>query len=92
MGVSVTQEIFNIAVGIAGVLGGWWLKVMWEGLKDLQTADRELVDKVSRIEVLVAGNYVRKEDFDRTITRLFEKLDHIESKIDGKMDKNGGQL
>ena len=85
----MNQELFNIAVGIAGVLGGWWLKVMWETLKELQAADRELVDKVSRIEVLVAGNYVRKEDFDRTIERLFDKLDHIEMKIDQKMDKQG---
>lgn len=85
----MTQELFNIAVGVAGVLGGWWLKVMWETLKELQAADRELVDKVSRIEVLVAGNYVRKEDFDRTIERLFDKLDHIEMKIDQKMDKQG---
>lgn len=85
----MSQEIFNIAVAIAGALGGWWLKVMWETLKDLQIADRQLVDKVSKIEILVAGNYVTKEDFDRTITRLFEKLDHIESKIDSKADKRG---
>lgn len=89
MGVSMSQEIFNIAVAIAGALGGWWLKVMWETLKDLQTADRQLVDKISKIEILVASNYVNKEDFDRTITRLFEKLDHIESKIDAKADKKG---
>lgn len=85
------QEIFNIVVGVAGFLGGWWLKVMWETLKDLQKADKELVDKVSRIEVLVAGDYVRKEDFDRVIERLFDKLDHIEIKIDSKMDKYGGK-
>lgn len=83
----LSQELFNVVVGVAGALGGWWLKVMWETLKELQSADKELVDKVSRIEVLVAGNYVRKEDFDRTIERLFDKLDHIELKIDQKMDK-----
>ena len=85
----MNQELFNIAVGIAGVLGGWWLKVMWETLKELQAADKELVEKVGKIEVLVAGNYVRREDFDRTIERLFDKLDHIELKIDQKMDKQG---
>lgn len=86
----LSQEIFNIAVGIAGALGGWWLKVMWETLKDLQTADRQLVDKVSKIEILVAGNYVKKEDFDRVIERLFDKLDHIEIKIDQKADRTKG--
>lgn len=83
----MTQEFFNIAVGIAGALGGWWLKVMWETLKDLQVADRDLMDKVSKIEVLVAGAYVKRDEFDRALTRIFEKLDHIDSKLDGKADK-----
>ena len=83
----MTQDIINIAIGIAGTLGGWWLKVTWDTLKDLQITDRELADKVSRIEVLVAGNYVKREDFDRTIERLFDKLDHIEMKIDQKADR-----
>ncbi len=83
----MSQDLYNIVVGIAGILGGWWLKVTWETLKDLQIADKDLVDKVSKIEVLVAGNYVRREDFDRTIERLFDKLDHIEMKIDQKADR-----
>ena len=83
----MTQELFNIVVGVAGALGGWWLKVMWETLKDLQTADKELMDKVSKIEVLVAGAYVKRDEFDRALNRLFEKLDHIEMKIDKKADK-----
>lgn len=83
----MTQELFNIVVGVAGALGGWWLKVMWETLKDLQVADKELMDKVSKIEVLVAGAYVKREEFDRVAQRLFEKLDHIENKLDHKADK-----
>ena len=83
----MTQELFNIVVGVAGALGGWWLKVMWETLKDLQTADKELMDKVSKIEILVAGAYVKREEFDRALNRLFEKLDHIDAKLDSKADK-----
>jgi len=83
----MSQEIFNIAVGVAGALGGWWLKVMWESLKDLRDQDSKLAEKVGRIEVLVAGTYVNREEFDRTINRLFDKLDHIELKIDAKADR-----
>jgi len=46
-----------------------------------------LMDKVSKIEVLVAGAYVKRDEFDRALTRLFEKLDHIDSKLDSKADK-----
>lgn len=83
----MTQELFNIAVGVAGALIGWLLKVVWEALKDLQEQDQKLAEKVGKIEVLVAGGYVKREEFDRVILRLFDKLDHIEQKIDGKADK-----
>ena len=82
-----TQTIFNWAVGIAGTLGGWWLKTMWEALKDLQNADKELTAKVSSIEVLVAGNYVTRNELTRTNQAILDKLDRIEDKLDGKVDK-----
>lgn len=81
------QVLFNIVIGVASALCGWWLKVMWDSLRDLRTMDQALSEKVSRIEVLVAGEYVKKEDFERSIQRLFDKLDHIEMKIDRKADK-----
>lgn len=83
----MNQELFNISVGVAGALMGWWLKVIWESLKELQAQDQKLAEKVGKIEVLVAGDYVKREEFDRVMVRLFDKLDHIELKIDGKADK-----
>jgi len=81
------QSVFNIAVGIAGALGGWWMKAMWEALKDLKTADDKLTKEVSDLKVLVAGDYVRRELFDRLSDAIFAKLDRIEMKLDGKADK-----
>jgi len=60
---------------------------MWESLKDLQVADKELVNKVARIEVLVAGEYVKKNDFQDFTKAIFMKLDRIEDKVDSKVDK-----
>ena len=81
------QTLFNIAATVAGFLGGWWLKVMWEAVKDLQAADKVLVEKVSSIEILVAGNYMSKQDFDKIAAAIFQKLDKIEDKLDRKVDK-----
>lgn len=81
------QNGFNIAVGIAGALGGWWMKVMWEAVKDLKEADENLTTQVSDLKVLVAGDYVRREMFDRLSDAIFAKLDRIESKLDHKVDK-----
>ena len=81
------QTLFNIAATVAGFLGGWWLKVMWEAVKDLQAADKVLVEKVSSIEILVAGNYMTRSDFDKIGAAIFAKLDKIEDKLDRKVDK-----
>ena len=69
------------------MLLGFIVKAMWDAVKDLQASDKDLADKVSKIEVLVAGEYVKKDEFNAIMLRIFEKLDHIESKIDGKADK-----
>jgi hypothetical protein len=39
------QQTFNIAIGVAGALGGWWMKAMWDALKDLQRQDQVLVSE-----------------------------------------------
>jgi hypothetical protein len=81
------QTLFNIAVTVSGFLGGWWLKVLWDAVKDLQSADKVLVEKVNSIEILVAGNYMTKSDFDKIGAAIFAKLDKIEDKLDRKVDK-----
>lgn len=81
------QQLFNIVFAVAGALGGWWMKAMWEGLKDLQKADQKLAAEVSDLKVLVAGGYVRTESFDKLSQAIFTKLDRIEDKLDGKADK-----
>ena len=81
------QQLFNVAFAIIGALGGWWMRVMWQSLKELQQQDSKLADKVSNIEVLVAGHYVKRDDMNRDIATIFAKLDRIEDKINKKADK-----
>lgn len=81
------QMLFNISVSVVGFLGGWWLKVLWDAVKDLQAADKQLAEKVGEIEVLVAGSYITRHDFDKIASAIFAKLDKIEDKLDRKVDK-----
>ena len=81
------QTLFNYALALCGALGGWVLKVIWDAVKDLQSADKVLVEKVNTIEILIAGNYMCKSDFDKIAAAIFAKLDKIEDKIDKKADK-----
>lgn len=81
------QEFYDwVLSGFCAVLG-FLLNAVWQAVKDLQRADNELTKRVSEIEVLVAGNYVTRQEFDRVVERLFTKLDSIDRKLDSKVDK-----
>lgn len=82
-----SQSIINWAFAAVGALLSFILKVIWDAVKDLQSSDKELVDKVQHMEVLVAGQYVKRDDMDKLGDAIFAKLDRIESKLDGKVDK-----
>lgn len=81
------QTIINWLLAGFGALIGFLLNAVWQAVKDLQTADKVLAEKVGSIEVLVAGAYVKKDEFADTVKALFAKLDKIEDKIDRKADK-----
>jgi F0F1-type ATP synthase membrane subunit b/b' len=83
----VDQTIINWLLAGFGALIGFLLNAVWQAVKDLQTADKVLAEKVGNIEVLVAGAYVKKDEFTQSINALFAKLDKIEDKLDKKADK-----
>jgi hypothetical protein len=81
------QVLFDIAIGVIGVLGGWTLNTVWAAVKDLQEADKELAEKVGNIEVLVAGRYITREEFNITLNQVFERLDRIRDLLSMKADR-----
>lgn len=81
------QTIYNILIGLISAMLGWWLNSVWASLKELQAADRELAEKVASIEVLVAGQYVTREEFNSVLSQVFSKLDRIIDKLNEKADK-----
>lgn len=82
-----SQTAFNIAVGLIAFLGGWVLNNLKSSIEGLQKADSDLTAKVQSIEVLVAGQYVKRDDLDKLTVALFAKLDKIDAKLDGKADR-----
>lgn len=81
------QTIINWLLAGFGALIGFLLNAVWQAVKDLQNADKVIAEKVGSIEVLVAGAYVKKDEFAHTIEALFNKLNKIEDKLDKKADK-----
>jgi hypothetical protein len=81
------QTVINIGFGLASTMLGWWMSNVWNSLKDLQKADRELAEKVASIEVLVAGQYVTREEFNSNLSQVFQKLDRIIDAMNHKADR-----
>jgi hypothetical protein len=81
------QSFLNWVFGIVNIALGAFMKVMWDSYRDLKKTDKELADKVSNIEVLVAGQYVKRDDFNSVTTQIFAKLDKILDKLEQKVDK-----
>ena len=74
------QHWFEALIALLGVIGGWFLNILWKDAKELSA-------KVQAIELLVAGQYVSKLEFERFTSAVFSKLDKIEEKLDRKADK-----
>lgn len=82
-----SQFLLNIAFAFAGVASGWVMKLFYDRLHDLEIRDNAIADKVQAIELLVAGEYVKKDQLERMEEALFKKLDKIEDLLNKKVDK-----
>lgn len=83
----MNQDFLTWSFGILNLILGGFIKAMWDSYKELKKTDSELAEKVNQIEVLVAGQYVKRDDFDRIANQIFSKLDKISDKLDKKADR-----
>ena len=69
----MSQDIINIAIGSVGASVGWFLKTLWESVRELE---RDL-----------HTNYVSKVDYRADILEVKDILKQIFNKLDNKADK-----
>jgi len=81
------QTVINTLLGLVTFFGGIWVRGLSDSMKELKDTDSHLADKVQKIEILVVGDYIRRDELEKMIDTLFQKLDRIESKLYGKADK-----
>ena len=81
------QSFINGAGAVIFFLLGIIVNSMQSSLKQMKETDAALADKVQKIEVLVAGTYVKRDDLDKLTGALFAKLDRIENKVDLKVNR-----
>jgi hypothetical protein len=75
------QIIFDIIIGIAGFLCGFILYAIWNRMGHLETKDEKLADEISKIHVLVAGDYVKRVELTPQLDSIFKELRMIRAEI-----------
>jgi hypothetical protein len=71
-----TQQLFNIAIGLAAFLGGWVLNNITKAIERLDSDVRAL-----------PATYVSTADYRRDSDDIKEMLGKIFDKLDSKVDK-----
>ena len=80
----MTAEIFmGVVIAVAGVVNVWLLFAAQGNkaeIRELRHADKDLGEKMAAIQVLVAGQYVTREEFrDGLNLQTKTILDHMEN-------------
>ena len=75
-----TQSLINLGFTIAGILGGWILKTVWEEIKMLQQNQRD-------IEREIHDTYVKRDDYKSDINEIKTMLNDIYRELRKKVDK-----
>lgn len=71
---------------LAGAMG-WLLKLGWDSIKDLQTDHKDHTDRTQHLEILIAGDYVKKADMRIEMQAINDKLDRIEKNERGRTEQ-----
>ena len=86
-----SQAVFNIVVAVAGVFGGWILKVIWDSIKQVDKDVKYLSREVNQ-------DFVRREDFKASVVEIKadmregfrevkEMIGQVFSRLENKADK-----
>lgn len=90
----VSFQLFaNIVFGIVTFLGGWVLKVVFSGIKELKDEMedmrdgrredyRELSERLHHVALSMPEKFVSKDDFNTFSERMIDRFDRLDEKID----------
>jgi len=74
------QNVINVGIGSLLAVGGWFARQLWDAVQKLKS-------DISRLELTISDNYVKKDDWKDGIKELKEMLNKIFDKLDSKQDR-----
>lgn len=74
------QNLINLVGGAGLAVIGWFARQLWDAVQKLKS-------DMSRLELSISDNYVKKDDWKDGIKELKEMLGKIFDKLDSKADR-----
>jgi uncharacterized membrane protein (DUF106 family) len=74
------QNILDGVMALIGAILGWFVKIIWDAIKELQKDMKETNQTIHE-------HYVRKEDYRIDIAEIRGMFNRIMDKLDSKVDK-----
>lgn len=74
------QNLINLVGGAALAVIGWFARQLWDAVQKLKS-------DMSKLELSISDNYVKKDDFKDGIKELKDMLGKIFDKLDNKADR-----
>ena len=75
-----SQNLLNIAFGVASSVLGWFAREMWSAVKELKADLAKLREELPR-------TYVVRDDYKDDIREIKEMLTKLFDRLDNKADK-----
>lgn len=74
------QNALDGVMALVGAVLGWFVKIIWDAIKELQKDLKETNQTIHE-------HYVRKEDYRLDIAEIRGMFNRIMDKLDNKVDK-----
>ena len=74
------QTLFNIGLGLASSVTGWFARELWSAVKELKSDLAKLREDLPK-------EYVVKDDYREDIRELKKMIEKIFDKLDSKSDR-----
>ena len=85
-------SLFDVAVSAILLLVGFILRqVIWGNIKTLQKENHELHERIAILDKVVAGEYVKRTEFERAIEKFDDKMDDFGDKLTQLIEKLAGK-
>ena len=77
------QYVFNALVAITTIL----ITALIYKIRSLEERDTSILEEVHEVHLLVAGEYIKRTEFETSLKAVFDSLRRIEDKLGTKADK-----